>query len=326
MLGVVSSLILALHLLCMNLASAAPVLAVWLDRPRKSRIDTLPDIRGAVSYLAQLAIGGLSGGALLGLLLGCFRWSDPYHAVLSQFTPRIYWGVWELLFSAVLLFVYAAWVRSRPQASRAGWLLRSLVALIATTNLLYHFPPLFSMIAGVAAGHLRLDSAIDSTAFRRLLADGAVLSVSVHFAVASFAVAGTALLLRTRATGDDARATASAGVWGGRVALAATLLQIPVGLWMVVALAPSVQQRLMGNDPVAASLLIAAVLAMFWLLHVLAAAAFGDTSATTRRQAFLALVTVVVLMVGVLERTKVVPLPVRAHGISPAAAPRAEWE
>jgi hypothetical protein len=96
----------------------------------------------------------------------------------------------------------------------------------------------------------------------------------------------------------------SASIWGARLALAATVVQIPVGLWMIGAMGAIPQRRLMGADPVATMLLIGALLTVFWLLHALAAVSFGETSRQAARRVVLAMVLVVVLMTGVLQRSK----------------------
>ena len=94
------------------------------------------------------------------------------------------------------------------------------------------------------------------------------------------------------------------------MALAATVIQIPIGLWMIAQLPAGAQQQLLGGDLVSATLLIGAVCNVFWLLHLQAGVALGDLSSRTTRFNVLATVLVVVLMSGVLQRLRVAHEPV----------------
>jgi hypothetical protein len=314
--AVVSTVVLALHLLCMNVATAGPVLAVWLDR--KSAQADRP-AQSAVQFLAWASCAAMLAGGALGVLLGWIHWNDGYRSLLAQFSARITWGIVEFLFSAALLAVYAAWVAARPAAGAAVWIARTLVVLLATTNLLYHFPPLFAMLASASAGQTPIHGAVNSAAFRRLLFEGDVVALTVHFTIASFAVAGMALAARdadrVEPAADDRpggpRAERASYLdepriprWGARVALAATLAQIPAGLWLLVQLPASGQRRLMGGDALSAALFTFALLVTFWLMHLLAAISFGDTSRTSVRRAALAMIAVVVLMSATLQRAR----------------------
>jgi hypothetical protein len=91
-------------------------------------------------------------------------------------------------------------------------------------------------------------------------------------------------------------------VSGGRIALAATLLQIPVGLWVLSALPQ--QSLLLGSDAVATLLFGGSVLGSLALLHQLAIWSLGDIS---RRRVWLStalLCAVVLLMTGALNASR----------------------
>lgn len=299
---VISGIVLALHLVCMNVAAAGPLLCVWLDY-RGARSDG--DSQAAARYLANTCLNLLLVGGLLGMAQGWLHWNAAYRELLSRFAPRITWGIVEFGFSAVLLAAYAGWMTLRPVVGRPVYVARTMLAVLAATNLLYHFPPLFSMLAGAAAGQLEIGHVVNSAEFRRLLGRGDVLALAVHFIIASFAVSGTLLLaFGAGLVGRPAADRPRIAIGGGRIALVTTLLQLPVGVWLIVQLPANAQRRMMGEDPWSAALLIAALLTSFWLLHQLAAAAFGEVSRASARRTIVAMSTVVLLMAGVLQRAQ----------------------
>ncbi|MBI2478595.1 MAG: hypothetical protein HYV60_08135 [Planctomycetia bacterium] len=140
---------------------------------------------------------------------------------------------------------------------------------------------------------------VDAAIFRSLMTESSVLARSVHFCLASFAVTGVALighgqwLLRK----DEADEVGSRiAIWGARIALVPTVLQVLVGVWVLSVLPPLMQQRLMGRDPVAASAFGLSILGALWLMHQLSAVAFGDTKPRTLKLAIHLMYTVVILM------------------------------
>src|SRR5687768_14198127 len=68
-------LILSAHLLCMNVASGAPLIGIWLEW-RARRGDSLSD--GIARYLAAAALVSLIAGSGLGLALGWLFWTPDY--------------------------------------------------------------------------------------------------------------------------------------------------------------------------------------------------------------------------------------------------------
>jgi hypothetical protein len=291
-------LVLAAHLLCMNVASAGPLLCIGLDA-RAARGD-----RGAESaarWLSATSVWLAVVGAVLGLVQGWLRWDAEYASVLRQFSARVHWGAAEFVFSLLLMVAYAVWLARVPRGSSLVRWLRSLLVLLAATNLLYHFPTLFALIAQASTG--RIDPGpVDSATFRRLIMQGDVLALTTHFALASLAVSGVALIgfsLGRRVSESEGQ---SIGIFGGRVALAATVVQLPVGLWLLMNVPPRSQQLLMGGDLIGSILLGASILATLGLLHPLAAIAFGDFNRRNGVRAMLFLAMVVLAMCGVLQR------------------------
>jgi hypothetical protein len=263
----------------------------------------------------QLALAG----ALFGLAIGWLRWDAEYSSVLQRFSARIQWGIAEFAFSVLLMGGYAAWLSARPRTTAIGRWTRSFLSLMATTNLLYHFPPLFALIAQAVAG--RIDRVtVDSATFRRLISEGEVLALTAHFALASVAVSGVALiafawrqqaggqpavgstggLTPPRSPGDDDSHLVA--VWGGRIALGSSLLQIPVGVWLLLASPAASQQRLLGGDLAASALLVVSLVATLSLLHLLAAIACGDTSRRGLLRTIQVMAVVILMMSGVLQR------------------------
>jgi hypothetical protein len=291
-------LLLAFHLICMNVASAGPLVCVWLDG---IAAQNSAEAERVGKWLAWKSVQLAIVGAAAGLMMGWLKWDSNYVAVLGQFKSRLWWGVAEFLFSLTLMVGYGMWWGAKPRANRAARWVRSGIALLAATNLLYHFPTLFTLIASAQAGRLE-NVTVDSAMFRKLIASGEVPAVTSHFAMASFALTGTALIHFAWTASRTADVQTRAGIWGARIALGSTLLQIPIGLWLVTAIPGNAQQRLMGGDWIGSGLLVGSLLAMLSLLHQLSAVAFGDTSRRQLLRANLTMLAVVTMMSGVLQR------------------------
>jgi hypothetical protein len=239
------SLLVAAHLVCANVASAAPLVSIWLEW-REARGDALAGKAGR--YLLALALMLLIAAAVLGILTGWLLWDSGLRVVLERLPSKVFFGVGEVLFSAVLMSVHWWWWRRSPSSTRAGRSARIVIALLAGTNLLYHFPVLFCVITEMIHTGDLAGSTIDASAFRQRMMQGAVWARSLHFAMGAVASCGAALIiyaLSLRGAEPDQRRVAA---WGGRWALVPTLLQIPVGLWVLTRLPAAAQQRLMWQD------------------------------------------------------------------------------
>ena len=70
MTALLETVLLAAHLLCVNVASGGPLVAAWLDW-RSTRGDTAA-AKGAV-YLARASLLGLVLGGLLGFIIGWMK-------------------------------------------------------------------------------------------------------------------------------------------------------------------------------------------------------------------------------------------------------------
>lgn len=297
------------HLLAVNVASAAPLVCVWLEwsAARGNRLAATTARRLSAHGAVALVVG-----ALIGLLMGWLLWSDSYRTALRLLGSRLHYGGAELLFSLVLMIWHAVWWARRAQASRLGRWGRGLLAVLAGTNVLYHFPVLMVILARIAAGADALETPLDSPAFRARLVSPEVAARCLHIVFASFAVTGAWLIAlawrdlgRTAAGHDgDANSQADAAVlarWGARLAVVPTLLQLPSGLWLVGTLTPVQQSRLFGGDAAVTSAFGASVLLSLWLMHLLAAIGMGDVRRSMLAKTLVVLTAVVALMSFVLR-------------------------
>ncbi|MCA9219779.1 MAG: hypothetical protein KDA71_05595, partial [Planctomycetales bacterium] len=330
---------LSVHLLCMNVASAGPMICVWLDW--RERRDALAGHSGR--SLAAWSLGLYLLGMVLGLVLGWLHWSPEYAQHLSRLNSKVYFGGWELLFSLVLMVAHWLWWRWKPATGSALRLVRMFLAFLASTNLLYHFTFLFIVLSDLDSLGRDAPEVIDAAAFRGLMSDPAVYTRALHFILAAFAVAGAAMMAislrraiqsQPQETGPDNTAGNSTSerpstsadnrdaVWGARWALVPTLLQVIVGFWFMTQLPAPALRRLMGGDLVGTVLFGASLLLAFHLMHRLAGVAMGDTDRNSVHRAVSLMVVVVVLMTGTLERA----LPSRVlypQPEKPAMTPRA---
>jgi hypothetical protein len=291
-------LLLSVHLLAANLAGAAPLVSMWFDWREARRDDALAGDLGRYllrQALVWLTVGIALGAATLGLVW-LVEWETFYGAASRLPAARFWWGLPELAFYYVCVAAYVHLWRSSAAAWRVG--LRRFLGLVAATNLLYHFPLLFTVI-GVYGGRV-----LDETApleFRRAILDAEVLSQFVHHLLASFAVVGMAMmgfalrLTRSGGSTDDVRRVA---VWGGRVALVPTVLQLLVGTYVLVELPEHERDRLLGGDPLATTIFAASLVGAIVLMHRLASVAFGEVERRDLVGSMALLLLVVVAMVG----------------------------
>ena len=110
------SLLVATHLLCVNVASGGPIVAAWLDwrGMRGSEIAA----RAAV-FLGRAAVIGLLLGALLGVLVGWLKWTPDYEALwLGPLSYKLKWSLLEAIFSLMMLAVWCWFLPGRAGGRR----------------------------------------------------------------------------------------------------------------------------------------------------------------------------------------------------------------
>jgi hypothetical protein len=293
LLEVVTILVLIAHLLCVNVAAGGPLLCVWLEKQRG------PIARQAATYLGQMNLVTLLVGGLLGVLLGWLKWSAGYHNLWAgPLSYKLHWGIGEIAFSLILAIGYWLWARGAgdrvwPRVGRAS------LALLNGTNLLYHFPPLFIVANKLHAAGQTSGETIRGAAFRQLAGAGETPALAVHVGLASLAVAAVMLLglaLRWMRQGRDPAEASIVAMWGGRWALAASLAQLPVGLWTLLMLPSGAQSGLMGGDMAGTGLFFASMLSALWLLRELAAVGLGEVNRPNLVRAMIAMLATVSLM------------------------------
>lgn len=296
--------VMALHLICVNVSSAGPLVCLWLEW-REGRGDELAGRVGR--YLANVSLWLLIVGSVLGLVVGYILWSPQFRTALERLSSRIVFGVWEMVFSLVCLALYALWWRAAPKCGPGQRGVRMVLPFLAATNLLYHFPFLFAIISQLTTSRQTSAEPIEPEQFRALMADGEVVARTVHFWLASLAVTGMVLIgyalrisRRSEAQGDSSRVA----VWGGRITLIPTLLQIPAGIWLLLQLPAESSNRLLGADAIGTVLLAFSLVMALSLMHQLAAIALGDTRRKVLVRAMLVLMVVVLLMTGTLRRSR----------------------
>jgi hypothetical protein len=252
-------------------------------------------------------VASLLVGAALGLAIGWLKWDAEYRALwLGPLSHKLHWAGLEAAFSLVLLGGWWLALPGRAGGRRALAVARGIVALLASTNLLYHFPPLFSVAVRLQDAGQTGGERIGGAAFRRLMIAGETPSLAVHVALASIAAAGVVLLglaLRLKKSGEEQRSTRIA-LWGGRWAAIASVAQLPIGFWTLASLSPAAQSRLLGTDAVATLLFISALLAAFWLVNDLARIAFGETAKAILVRAMAAMLVTVFLMTAMQQQSR----------------------
>jgi hypothetical protein len=297
---IIVALILGVHLLCVDLAAAGPLVCLWLDR-KEGRGDE--EAGRAGRFLLKASLHALLVGTLLGLIAGCFLWNSEYRDQLMRLASRIHFGVWEWLFSVVLLILYRLSWRDATTCCGAKRRLRWLLPLLAGTNLLYHFPPLFLIFSQLNPSGAELTSA----EFRARLVDGYVMARTAHFCLAAVAVSGMTLVIYSLKKGGSAETTEQTYLparWGAQIALAATLLQLPVGIWIILEMGPAASRTVMGGSLVITALFVASLVGALALMHCLSVLAFGGFRRTIAVRAISLMIVVIVLMTLVARQTR----------------------
>lgn len=294
------TLLLAAHLIAVNIAMAGPLLCLALKRREVNLGD---DAAGQVGrQLAKASLGSLAVGSLLGGGLLAVVWiggAQRYLAALGAIPASRYWfALAEIIFYvACMSGVLWTWQR-RP----ARTVLLVVLSILAATDLMFHFPPMFTIVATAARRPELVQATIDRTTYYHLLLDGEVLSRVTHVWLASVAVtAMTVCLIAMAGTrGDDRRRGLAS--WAAKWALGATLLQLPTGLWMLLVMPGTETGRMLGEDAVATTLFALSLVIGFHLLQRLAAMALGDVERKATFRTAAAMGAMVLLMVATLER------------------------
>lgn len=315
--------VLATHLIAANLAGAAPLVCIWLDVRQTRRGD---DQAGALGrHLARQALVWLTVAIGLGaaalLLVWLTDW-ETFAATAGRLPASRYWwgiaelGVYYICVGGYLLMWKSPTASGHPAAPRpATWqvVTRRLLGVLASSNLLYHFPLLFTVIGVFAA---RPESDAGPLNFRSAIIDPEVFSQFLHHVLASFAVVGVAVMgyaLRIGRQGAAADAVSRVATWGARIALLPTLAQLGVGVYVLVELPARARDALLGGDATASLLFAVSLFGAIALMHRLAAIAFGETERRNLIVAMALLLAVIAAMVGTLARSRHLSIAAVVH-------------
>src|SRR5688500_14040728 len=123
----------------MNVATAGPLVCLWLKRREVRAVD--PEAGWIGHSLAWHSVHAVLIGIVLGLLATGLLWLSGeqrfFEALALVPRRRIWFGVVELIFFVALMAWYA-WVWPRV---RRPTLWHPALAILAATDLIYHFPP-----------------------------------------------------------------------------------------------------------------------------------------------------------------------------------------
>ena len=183
------------------------------------------------------------------------------------------------------------------------WLI-ILCCLLAGTNLIYHFTPLF-VVVGYLQGTAETEP-LTKAALRSLTFSPPVLARVLHHLLAGVAIVATLLMLRSAACAHHARSTEETESFNtltrrfAGVIFGVTLLEIPSGVWFLLQLPRGVQHQFLGGSLLVTVWFAVALLAAMLLLYK----SFAVTTGATRRrdvwQPAGLLLTVILLMTGLL--------------------------
>ena len=299
---ILKSILLSLHLILVNLAAIGPLFCLALIY-RTSR-----EAGQTARWLTRqcclaLLVGMLLGGTIMGFYsLGGTALDGKrfYQALLSIPHDRLWWGVAELAFYYLcMLPIVFFW----QPLSRRRWLI-ALLCFLAATNLIYHFTPMFVLVAQLQMAPVA--APLSGSELIALYFSPPILARVVHHLLAGFAIVASVLLLRTasqahRAVSIEARAafdalTRRGGLW----VFVVTLLEIPSGIWFLLSLPSAVQKQLLGGSLWASGGFIAALVLVLLLVQKSLAVALGETARRDAWHLIGLLVLVVLLMTGLL--------------------------
>ena len=251
-----------LHLLVIAIAAAGPLLCIPLNAKQLNRKD--PAERNAYwslgTTLNRHAIIALILGSVFGLIIAALVWNPDFHQRCHILKTRfIHLGI-EWIFSFVLLLITHRWWLKRPDGLKP-FVFRSLLIILATTNLLYHFPIIFMLVHEVPATIVaELESTgaeLSRAQFYEYAFSKSMLARWLHIVISmlmlSFAYLAVISLRSARDTNDLAQETAVRTVnWAARNVLILLFAQIGFGLMALLTMKNS--ELVMGGDPVVTAL------------------------------------------------------------------------
>ena len=303
------ALLASVHLVLVGQGTFGPLLALHLHlRGNRESWNEALEVSARIVRISVHAFWGvvLTGLLMLGLYFRPGSSAEQLHPILEglKVLPhrRLAFGVVELLFTLLCLEL-ALWGWRRW---RAGWLY--LLLVLGATNLLWHFPPLFTAMV-VAAGRPELwGQELSYQETLALFAQGETVARVLHALlaalIAAVAVSSWLLLPRPKEQGSQIAgdgeemppAAKRIAVAWGRLGLVAGLLQIPVGVWLLMVLPEQTQRALMSGNWAATGTWLAGLVVALPLWHTQAAWALGEVNRATLKRCLFLLGLVVWLM------------------------------
>ena len=300
-------LLLSIHLLLANVAAGGPLVCLWLEWKGRAKRDALAG--QAADYLAFWSLASLLGGGLLGMLLGALLWDGAYRSLwMERLAHKASWAIGEYAVSLFVIGGYWLWRWIRPAAGMPTAVCRMFLLLFTATNLLYHFPPLFLVASRLSDAGEATGLPVTPALFRQEMARGEVAALTAHFTLASLAMTGVMLLglaLRVKRRGGTDDDYGRLARWGGWIGLIPSLLQLPVGLWVLATISAALQSRLMGSHFVATGCFLVGLLGALWLMRELAAIALGERERSQLIRTMVLMVAVVALMTAAQQLARV---------------------
>ncbi|TWT37999.1 hypothetical protein KOR34_29660 [Posidoniimonas corsicana] len=250
---------LVVHLLTNSMAGGAPLAAAVL--PLSS------DVRRRLAGIGLLALLlGLLAGGLSTLLVLAGAW-PAYESAAARLPSRAYLmlgGEWA--FSAILMLVY--WMSWSRLAGRR--VLHGLIGVVASTNLLYHFPTMMVVLRLLAEDPgLAGPAVVSRDVFLDVLWRPLPLGLTAHFWGLSALLAGLVvrrLALAGEGIPRDARV-------GALVALVGAVGLFLSGVWCLLSAEGLTARSLLSMDSLSGLLFAGGVACALWLLARLMAEA-----------------------------------------------------
>ncbi len=296
---------------------AGPWFCIWLES--RGRRDDDPLARRLDLLIARWSLVAFFLGAGLGMALLGVSWlmgrADYFAAVRMVPTDRLVYTLCELVFYYFCMVAYCrlAGRRIGSPSPRHPWT-SQLLAIAAASNLMYHFPALFTMLTVLSHRPEWWHQTLDRSLYHELLTDPEVVSRVAHVWLAAIATVAVVVMLLATSVPQDQRPRgtrlAASAAFG---AFVASVLQIPVGLWLASALPESHDVPLWQADGYALALLAVAVGLTLLLCRQIAEVAFAGGDHAEARRAIVTLAVIVLLMCGAEQRLADLPVDAAAR-------------
>jgi hypothetical protein len=275
----ITPLLRSVHLASACFAAAAPMAAAWLHC-RAARGDS--QARHTGLWLVGWSLVSLALALVTGLLLGLLNYlgEENYSQLVIALRAKLEWGLAELAFSAILVCLFWKWWQRTPDLPRGKSMLRCSLAVLAGTNLLYHFPLLFAVLDQIRSNPELVENAITASIFRQLIVVPAVYTKALHVILAGVVLCCLAVMC---AGEEEQQESSRLTTVAARVMLATLLLQLLIGIWMLMVMPADQRELLIGMGGVAPWLLALAVLLFVVVNQVLIPVAGGEKSGNRPR-------------------------------------------